>query len=324
MKILIAGGAGFIGSHLCDRLLAEGHDIWCLDNFETGFESNLTACLGHARFHLMIGDVRDRLPEITFDRVYNLACPASPRHYQLDPIGVLRTCVIGAFNLLDYCRLSGARLLQASTSEVYGNPEVHPQSEGYLGAVNCSGPRACYEEGKRAAETACYDYSRHHGVEVRVGRLFNTYGPRMGINDGRVVPNFIVQALNGEPVTIYGDGLQTRSFCHVDDMVEALVRLMETPGGLVGPINLGNPSELTIRSLAETIIAKTQARSPLVFKDLPRDDPRVRRPDITLARERLAWTPRIDLQEGLDRTIAWYRNLLSLGVRLEDELAACA
>ncbi len=310
MKILIAGGAGFIGSHLSDRLLADGHEVWCFDNLDTGFEANLATSRQQPRHHFLTGDIRDLLPDIAVDRVYNLACPASPRHYQRDPVGTLRTSIIGTLNALDYCHANGARLLLASTSEIYGDPNVHPQQEDYVGAVNCIGPRACYEEGKRAAETACVDYHRQHGVEVRIARLFNTYGPRMGINDGRVIPNFVTQAILGRPLSIYGSGTQTRSFCYIDDMVEALVRLMEAPGGCVGPLNLGNPAELSIRGLAERIIAKTGSPSPMAFEALPQDDPRVRRPDIRRATALLDWTPSISLDEGLDRTIAWYRERL--------------
>ncbi|MEO8724285.1 MAG: NAD-dependent epimerase/dehydratase family protein, partial [Sphingobium sp.] len=310
MKIMVAGGAGFIGSHLCDHLLGQGHEVWCLDNLQTGSESNLAGAQTNPLFHFIRGDIRDELPDIDVDQIYNMACPAAPRHYQADPIGTLRTNVIGTLNVLEYCHKRGARMLQASTSEVYGDPNVHPQPEEYVGAVNCTGIRACYDEGKRAAEAACFDYNREHQVEIRVARLFNTYGPRMSVGDGRVIPNFVNQAIAGNPLTVYGAGSQTRSFCYIDDMIDALVRLMNAPGSCVGPINLGNPVEFTVRELATLVVDKTESTSMMVYEDLPADDPRIRRPDITRATTILGWNPVVMLNEGLDQTIAWYRSRL--------------
>lgn len=307
LRILVTGGAGFIGSHLCDTLLAQGHEVWCFDNLESGTEANLASALTHPSFHFLRGDIRDGLPDIVADRVYNLACPGSPREYRRDGVGTLRTNFIGTLNALEFCRLHGARLLQASTSEVYGDPDIHPQPEDYVGAVNCVGPRACYDEGKRVAETLCYDFHRQHKTEIRVARLFNTYGPRMHAGDGRVIPNFVTQALNGDPLTIHGAGTQTRSFCFVDEMVDALVLLMEAPGERVGPINLGNPTEFTIRELADIVIAKTGSDSKVIHEPLPEDDPHVRCPDISMARSLLRWEPKVMLKDGLDSTIDWFR-----------------
>ncbi len=311
MKIIVAGGAGFIGSHLCDRLIAEGHQVWCIDNLQTGALSNLTDLSSHPNFHFLQGDIRDPLPELECDQFYNLACPAAPIHYQADPIGTLRTCVVGTLNALEYCQKAGARLLQASTSEVYGDPTVHPQPEKYVGAVSCTGPRACYDEGKRAAETACFDFNRQYGVEIRVARIFNTYGPRMSVGDGRVVPNFVTQAMTGKGLTVYGSGSQTRSFCYVDDTVDGLIRLMNSEGSVVGPVNIGNDEEFSVRELAEIVTTMTNSKSPVVYKDLPQDDPHIRRPDISRARELLSWAPTLKLREGLGPTIAWYQTRLA-------------
>lgn len=310
VRILIAGGAGFIGSHLCDRLLQDGATIVCLDNLETGSKSNLARALLSPRFTFIEGDVRERLPDGRFDQIYNLACPASPPQYQRDPIGTMKTNVLGAINILDRAAADSARALQASTSEVYGDPDVHPQPEEYAGQVSCVGPRACYDEGKRAAETLFYDYNRQRKVEVRVARIFNTYGPRMSPEDGRCIPNFIKQAVTGQPITVYGAGSQTRSFCYIDDMVDALVRLMNAPGLRVGPINLGNPVEHTILEIAEIVKARAGSVSPLVMEPLPADDPKIRRPDIAKAEHALGWRPTTPLLEGLDLTIAWVREQL--------------
>ena len=307
MRVLVAGGAGFIGSHLCDRLLSDGHQVFALDNFQAGNEDNLKDALRNPNFTLIRGDVRDAIPDCGAERIYNLACPASPRQYAADPIGTFRTNVVGILNLLEYCQKNGARLLQGSTSEVYGEANVHPQPESYVGSVNCIGPRACYHEGKRAAETACSDYERQAGVQVRIARLFNVYGPRMTDDGGRVVPGFIMQALSGEPLTIYGAGAQTRSFCYIDDTIEALVRLMEVEGTQLGPVNIGNPQEVSIRELADLVIRKTGSNSPLVYESLPNDDPRLRRPDIEKATSLLDWQPSTTLEEGLETTISWHR-----------------
>jgi len=303
LRVLVSGGAGFIGSHLCEHLLSLGHKIWCLDNLSTGAEDNIAHLRSDANFTFLHGDVREPLARLEVDQIYNLACPASPRHYQSDPIGTMRTSVLGALNMLDLARDVGARALLASTSEVYGDPEIHPQPESYVGAVNCTGIRACYDEGKRAAETLFYDYHRQHDIEIRVARLFNSYGPRMRAGDGRVIPNFIDQALRDEPITIYGDGHQTRSFCYVDDTVRGLVALMEAKGDRVGPVNIGNPVEFTIKDLALQIVRQTGSRSPLTYMPLPQDDPRLRRPDIGLARDLLDWEPTIQLEAGLERII---------------------
>ncbi|MBK5969061.1 MULTISPECIES: UDP-glucuronic acid decarboxylase family protein [Thiorhodovibrio] len=304
---LVTGGAGFLGSHLCERLLADGHDVLCVDNFYTGSKDNIRHLLGHPRFELLRHDVWLPL-YVEVERIYNLACPASPVHYQSDPVATTKTSVLGAINMLGLAKRKRARLLQASTSEVYGDPRQHPQTEDYWGHVNPIGARACYDEGKRCAETLCFDYARQVGVEVRVARIFNTYGPRMHPNDGRVVSNFIVQALKGEPITLYGDGSQTRSFCYVDDLIEGLVRLMRQDED-TGPINLGNPSECSVRELAETILRLTGSNSRLEFRPLPADDPIRRQPDITRARRVLSWEPRVGLEEGLRETIAYFRAL---------------
>ncbi|MHC2337692.1 UDP-glucuronic acid decarboxylase family protein [Bradyrhizobium sp. USDA 4454] len=305
--VLITGGAGFIGSHLCDALLRRGNRVICVDNLLTGTLDNIRPLLNHPRFAFLQHDVRDPLSIAgPVDQIYSLACPASPRHYQRDPIGTMKTCVIGTMNVLELARQKAARVLQASTSEVYGDPEVHPQPETYVGHVNMIGPRACYDEGKRAAETLMFDYQRTHGVEVKVARIFNTYGPRMLENDGRVVSNFIVQALRGEPITIYGEGRQTRSFCFVDDLVRGLQMLMESPPAITGPCNLGNPQEITIEAIARAVLAYTKSASPLRFESLPEDDPKRRKPVIETAERLLGWRPRVTLQEGLEATIAYF------------------
>lgn len=306
LRILVTGGAGFIGSNLCDRLLEQGHQVTCLDNLVTGAKSNLAAALTSPQFEFVLGDVLDGLPGDEFDQVYNLACPASPPQYQRDPVATLKTSVLGAINVLDYAVKRGARVLQASTSEVYGDPDIHPQPEHYVGLVNCSGPRACYDEGKRAAETLFYDYHRQHGVEIRVARIFNTYGPRMSPEDGRCIPNFLSQSMKGEEMTVYGDGSQTRSFCYIDDMIDGLVRLMNAEGGRIGPVNLGNPVEHTVLELAEIIKERTGSSSRIVLKPLPQDDPKIRQPDIAKAERELRWLPTTPLLEGLDRTIDWF------------------
>lgn len=305
--ILIAGGAGFIGSHLCDALLQRGSRVICLDNLFTGSIDNIRPLLNHPNFRFIEHDVRDPIEiEDGIDRIYSLACPASPRHYQKDPIGTMKTCVVGTMNILELARWKGARVLQASTSEVYGDPEIHPQPESYLGNVNPIGPRACYDEGKRAAETLMFDYHRMHGVEIKVARIFNTYGPRMLENDGRVVSNFIVQALRGEPITIYGAGTQTRSFCFVDDLVRGLQLLMQSPRSTMGPCNLGNPHEVTIEAVAREVLAYTESTSPLRFEALPKDDPKRRKPVIDAAARALGWQPRVALKDGLQATIAYF------------------
>jgi UDP-glucuronate decarboxylase len=309
LRILVTGGAGFVGSHLCDRLIARGDHVTCLDNLYTGSRDNIAHLLDHERFAFVDHDVN--LPfHAEVDRIFNLACPASPVHYQYDPVMTVRTNVMGAINMLELAKATGARILQASTSEVYGDPEVHPQPESYWGRVNPIGPRACYDEGKRCAETLFFDYSRQENVDIKVARIFNTYGPRMAVNDGRVVSNFIVQALTHQPITLYGEGSQTRSFCFVDDLVEGLLRLMETPTGFTGPVNLGNPNEFTILELAEEAIAQIGSRSTIERRALPQDDPRQRQPDITLAETVLDWRPRIELREGLGRTIDYFSRAL--------------
>jgi UDP-glucuronate decarboxylase len=307
--ILITGGAGFLGSHLCDRLLVDGHDVLCVDNFFTGNKRNIEHLLAHPRFELIRHDVTFPL-YLEADQIYNLACPASPIHYQHDPVQTTKTSVHGAINMLGLAKRLRCRIFQASTSEVYGDPSVHPQTEDYWGHVNPIGPRSCYDEGKRCAETLFFDYWRQHKLEIKVARIFNTYGPRMHPNDGRVVSNFIVQALKGDPITIYGDGAQTRSFCYVDDLIEGFVRLMNSPSQLTGPVNLGNPTEFTIRELAELTIEMTSSRSKLVFLPLPQDDPKQRQPDIKLAMENLDWTPCVRLRDGLRETIAYFDDLL--------------
>ncbi|AMA57463.1 MULTISPECIES: UDP-glucuronic acid decarboxylase family protein [unclassified Bradyrhizobium] len=306
-SVLIAGGAGFIGSHLCDSLLQRGNRVICLDNLFTGSVDNIRPLLNHPNFRFIEHDVRDEIEvEDEIDRIYSLACPASPRHYQKDPVGTMKTCVLGTINMLELARRKGARVLQASTSEVYGDPEVHPQPESYLGNVNPIGPRACYDEGKRAAETLMFDYQRTHGTEIKVARIFNTYGPRMLENDGRVVSNFIVQALRGEPITIYGGGTQTRSFCFVDDLVRGLQLLMESPASVTGPCNLGNPHEVTIETIAREVLTYTESASTLRFEALPKDDPKRRKPVIDTATRLLGWRPRVALRDGLQATIAYF------------------
>jgi UDP-glucuronate decarboxylase len=309
-RILVTGGAGFIGSHLSERLLVEGHDVLCVDNFFTGTKDNIAQLLlNNPHFELMRHDVTFPL-YVEVDEIYNLACPASPIHYQFDPVQTTKTSVHGAINMLGLAKRVKAKILQASTSEVYGDPQMHPQGEDYWGHVNPVGFRSCYDEGKRCAETLFFDYYRQHKLRIKVARIFNTYGPRMHPHDGRVVSNFIVQALKNEPLTVYGDGMQTRSFCYVDDLIEAIVRLMGTTDDFTGPINLGNPSEFTILELAEKVISLTGSRSRITFKPIPDDDPGQRRPNITLAKEQLNWTPKIDLNEGLIRTIGYFENLL--------------
>lgn len=308
MRVLVTGGSGFIGSHLCARLIKDGCDVLCVDNLSTGVIDNIDSLFGNSNFQFIEADVCDDFGDLAVDRVFNLACPASPPHYQRDSVATLKASVIGVLNALEFCRRTGARLLQASTSEVYGDPEVHPQREDYVGAVNCIGPRACYDEGKRAAETLCVDHSRQYGTEVRIARLFNTYGPHMSPEDGRVIPNFIVQGLSGASLTVYGAGTQTRSFCYIDDMIDALLLLMEKSGRLVGPVNLGNAQEHTVRELAQRIVEKTESSSSVAYLPLPEDDPRVRRPETTLAVNLLGWRATTSLEEGLDKTIAWYRS----------------
>jgi UDP-glucuronate decarboxylase len=308
MRILVTGGAGFIGSHLCDRLLAQGHEVICLDNFFTGRKQNIRHLVGHPGFECVRHDVIDPF-KFEVDRIYNLACPASPPHYQYNPIKTTKTSVMGAINCLGLAKRVKARVFQASTSEVYGDPAVHPRPESYWGHVNPIGRRSCYDEGKRCAETLFFDYHRENGVDIRVVRIFNTYGPRMNPDDGRVVSNFIVQALRGQDITVYGDGSQTRSFCFVDDLIEGFLRLMEQ-SGTVGPINIGNPGEFTMLELAEKVLAKVGGKSRIVFKDLPADDPKQRRPDISLAKKYLDWEPRVPLDEGLEKTIAHFRQEL--------------
>ena len=307
-RVLVTGGAGFLGSHLCERLLAQGHEVLCVDNFNTGTRANIAPMLAHPRFELLRHDVTFPL-YVEVDEIYNLACPASPRHYQNDPVQTTKTSVHGAINMLGLAKRLKAPILQASTSEVYGDPEVHPQPESYVGHVNPIGLRSCYDEGKRCAETLFMDYRRQHGLTVKIARIFNTYGPRMHPNDGRVVSNFVLQALARAPITVYGDGKQTRSFCYVDDLVIGLIRLMQTPEDVCGPMNLGNPEEYSMLQLAETVIALTRSRAGIVFRPLPSDDPARRRPDISQARAALGWQPRIGLEEGLRRTIAYFRAL---------------
>tara|TARA_Y100001933_G_scaffold146011_1_gene144535 strand:- start:1196 stop:2158 length:963 start_codon:yes stop_codon:yes gene_type:complete len=309
-KILITGGAGFIGSHLCERLLSDGNDVICVDNYFTGIKDNIAHLMDNPRFEVMRHDVTFPL-YVEVDEIYNLACPASPVHYQHDPVQTTKTSVHGAINLLGLAKRLRAKIFQASTSEVYGDPEVHPQHESYWGNTNPIGQRACYDEGKRCAETLFFDYWRQHGLRIKVARIFNTYGPRMHPNDGRVVSNFIVQALRGEDITIYGDGSQTRSFCYVEDLVEAFVRSMDTDDDFTGPVNIGNPGEFTILELAEKVIAAIGNDSKIVNMPLPNDDPARRRPDISLAQEKLGWEPTIDLDQGLERTISYFDKLLS-------------
>lgn len=308
-RILVTGGAGFLGSHLCERLVREENDVVCVDNLYTGSKENIRGLLGSPYFEFIRQDVMNPL-YVECDQIYNLACPASPVHYQRDPIYTTKTSVYGAFNALGLAKRTGARILQSSTSEVYGDPEISPQSEHYRGKVSTIGPRACYDEGKRAAETLFFDYHRQHGVDIKVMRIFNTYGPRMDAGDGRVVSNFIVQALKGEDITIYGDGSQTRSFCYVDDLIEGMVRFMNSREGFTGPVNIGNPGEFTILELANWVIKLTGSHSKLVYKELPADDPSQRKPDISLAQDELGWEPKIQLKEGLVRTIAYFENII--------------
>jgi len=308
-RVLVTGGAGFLGSHLCERLLDAGHDVLCVDNFYTGTKRNIAHLLGNPNFEVIRHDVTFPL-YVEVDDIYNLACPASPIHYQFDPVQTTKTSVHGAINLLGLAKRLRARIFQASTSEVYGDPEIHPQTEDYWGRVNPIGMRSCYDEGKRCAETLFFDYRRQHNLTIKVARIFNTYGPRMHPNDGRVVSNFIVQALRGEPITLYGDGNQTRSFCYVDDLISAFLAIMDTSDDVTGPINIGNPTEFTIRSLAEMVVGLTGSKSRIEFRPLPSDDPRQRKPDITLAREALGWEPTTALRDGLLKTIAYFEQTL--------------
>ena len=308
-RVLVTGGAGFLGSHLCERLLERGEEVLCVDNFFTGTRENISRLLPHPHFELLRHDVTYPL-HVEVDQIYNLACPASPVHYQFDPVQTTKTSIMGALNMLGLAKRTKARVLQASTSEVYGDPAVHPQLESYWGNVNPIGIRSCYDEGKRCAETLFFDYYRQHRVHIKVMRIFNTYGPRMHPNDGRVVSNFIVQALQGQDITIYGEGLQTRSFCYVDDLIEGMIRLMNSDPTFTGPVNIGNPVEFTIRELAESVLRLTGSKSQLRFLPLPADDPRQRRPDITLAKQQLDWAPTIELEAGLKRTIAYFSKLL--------------
>lgn len=305
MKVIVTGGAGFIGSHLCRKLLQQGNDVVCVDNLYTGSEDNIKELRENPKFRFVNHDIMEPLENEAADQVYNLACPASPVHYQKDPVFTFKTSVLGMLNMLELAHRCKARILQASTSEVYGDPLQHPQKESYWGNVNPVGVRSCYDEGKRAAETICMDFNRVHGVEVRIARIFNTYGPNMALDDGRVVSNFLVQALRGEPLTIYGDGSQTRSFCFVSDLVEGLIKLMNSDEP--GPVNLGNPGEFTIRQLAEQVIALTESKSELVFKPLPKDDPKQRCPDIGLAKEKLSWEPTVQLEDGLKKAVEYFR-----------------
>jgi UDP-glucuronate decarboxylase len=308
-RILVTGGAGFLGSHLCERLVTEGHDVLCLDNFFTGSKRNISHLVGRPNFELVRHDVTQPV-FLEVDEIYNFACPASPIHYQYNPVKTIKTSVMGAINMLGLAKRVKAKILQASTSEIYGNPTVHPQKEDYWGNVNTIGPRSCYDEGKRCAETVFFDYHRQNKVNIRVVRIFNTYGPRMHPNDGRVVSNFIVQALTNQNVTIHGDGSQTRSFCYVNEMVEGLILMMNGPDDFIGPVNLGNPDEFTILQLAEMIIRLTYSRSKIIFRSLPQDDPLHRQPDIALAREKLNWEPKLNLEQGLKRTIEYFRGVV--------------
>ena len=310
LKILVTGGAGFIGSHLCRRLLAEGHDVLCVDSLFTGSKDNISDLLDNKSFEFLRHDIVEPLT-VEVDQIYNLACPASPVHYQFNPVHTTKTSVNGAINMLGLARRTKARILQASTSEVYGDPEVHPQPESYWGRVNTVGPRACYDEGKRCAETLFFDYHRQHKLEIKVIRIFNTYGPNMHPNDGRVVSNFIVQALQNKDITIYGTGLQTRSFQYVDDLLEGMLRLMNSPADFTGPVNIGNPDEFTIKQLAEKVLELIpESKSKLIYKPLPQDDPRQRQPDITLAKAKLGWEPKVKLNEGLQKTVEYFRRTL--------------
>ena len=314
-RILVTGGAGFLGSHLCDRFLTEGHEVICVDNFYSSTKQNIQHLMNHPSFELIRHDVTFPL-YLEVDQIYNMACPASPIHYQSDPVQTTKTSVHGAINMLGLAKRTGARILQASTSEVYGDPVVHPQVESYWGNVNPIGPRSCYDEGKRCAETLFFDYHRQHNVNTKVVRIFNTYGPRMHPNDGRVVSNFIVQALLGEDITLFGDGTQTRSFCYVNDLIEAIVRTMNSDNDFIGPVNIGNPSEFTMLQLAELIREKTQTKSQLVYKPLPVNDPTQRKPDISLAQEKLDWTPVVDLSDGLDKTIEYFRQKVDVNLKI--------
>jgi UDP-glucuronate decarboxylase len=325
-RILVTGGSGFIGSHLCDRLIADGHEVLCVDNFFTGSRRNISHLLGHPSFEVLRHDITFPL-YVEVDQIYNLACPASPVHYQYDPIQTTKTSVSGAINMLGVAKRLRIPILQASTSEVYGDPAVHPQTEDYWGHVNPIGPRSCYDEGKRCAETLFFDYRRQLGISIKVARIFNTYGPRMHPNDGRVVSNFIVHALEGKPITIYGDGTQTRSFCYVDDTVDALVRFMNTSDEVTGPFNIGNPLEISMNELAQKVLEETGSNVPLNYCPLPVDDPKQRRPDIRQARETLGWEPRVDLADGLGRTIAWFRDTVEAPAsssRLSSDEPLCA
>jgi len=308
-RILVTGGAGFLGSHLCDHLVSQGHDVLCLDNFFTGSKKNIVHLLEKTNFELIRHDLVQPI-FLEADEIYNLACPASPIHYQYNPVKTIKTSVMGAINMLGLAKRVKAKILQASTSEIYGNPIVHPQKEDYWGNVNTIGPRSCYDEGKRCAETLFFDYHRQNNVNIRVVRIFNTYGPRMHPRDGRVISNFIIQALTNEDITVFGEGTQTRSFCYVDDMVEGLVRMMNGPDNFIGPVNLGNPYELSILDVAKRIVSLTGSTSKIIFKPLPQDDPLQRQPDITLAREKLDWVPKLDIETGLKRTIEYFRNIL--------------
>lgn len=310
MNVLVTGGAGFLGSHLCERLLEAGHEVLCVDNYFTGSRQNINHLLANPNFELLRHDVTFPL-YVEVDRIFNLACPASPVHYQHDPVQTTKTSVIGAINMLGLAKRLKARILQASTSEVYGDPDVHPQMESYWGRVNPIGIRSCYDEGKRCAETLFFDYFRQHSLDIKVMRIFNTYGPRMHPGDGRVVSNFIVQALRGQDITMYGDGMQTRSFCYVDDLIEGMLRLMETESGFTGPVNIGNPGEFTMLELAEEVLRLTGSKSKIVFQPLPRDDPRQRQPDISLAKEKLNWEPKVSLRDGLERTIDYFQRTLA-------------
>lgn len=309
-RILVTGGAGFLGSHLCKHLLDQGHEVICVDNFFTGRRANISHLLSNPLFEVLRHDITFPL-YVEVDEIYNLACPASPIHYQFDPVQTTKTSVHGAINVLGLAKRIKAKILQASTSEVYGDPDVHPQEESYWGRVNPIGVRSCYDEGKRCAETLFFDYYRQHKLRIKIARIFNTYGPRMHPNDGRVVSNFIVQALENKPITIYGDGMQTRSFCYVDDLIEAMIKIMDTPDSFTGPVNIGNPMEFTILELAKTVIELTGSNSQIEFKPLPQDDPKQRQPDINLAREMLDWEPKVSLEEGLQKTIDYFRNIIS-------------
>ncbi|MCP4681733.1 MAG: SDR family oxidoreductase [Desulfobacterales bacterium] len=308
-RILVTGGAGFLGSHLCDRIVEQGHEVICLDNFFTGSKTNINHLMGKPNFELIRHDLVQSILLET-DEIYNLACPASPIHYQYNPVKTIKTNIMGAINMLGLAKRVQAKILQASTSEIYGNPAVHPQPEDYWGNVNTIGPRSCYDEGKRCAETLFFDYYRQNGVNIRVVRIFNTYGPRMHPNDGRVVSNFIVQALTNQDITVFGDGSQTRSFCYVDDLIEGMIRMMEGPDDFIGPVNLGNPGEFSMLGLAEMVIRLTGSSSKIIFESLPKDDPLQRKPDITLAKKRLDWEPTLDLEEGLKRTISYFKGAL--------------